>query len=208
MVQIPVIASVDFYMVAQMSLLLVLALLFAVYTTISRCLRHREKKMKIEKGIVGTLGKGAGSSKWIRSIYIAAALLIASSVAIAIGFLNGDGLSMSGMQFVFCVIPFCVGIAYLIRGILKRRSYIRRLCLNDGVPLESVFPSQKQWIFPLSVGLPLLIYGIAVLTLGTIFHFGNTNLLISVFVASVLGGVFFLYGLLTCIVMRRRKATP
>jgi len=208
MVQIPVIASVDFYMVAQMSLLLVLALLFAVYTTISRCLRHREKKMKIEKGIVGTRGKGAGSSKWIRSIYIAAALLIASSVAIAIGFLNGDGLSMSGMQFVFCVIPFCVGIAYLIRGILKRKSYIRRLFLNEGVPLESVFPSQKQWIFPLSVGLPLLIYGIAVLTLGTIFHFGNTNLLISVFVASVLGGVFFLYGLLTCIVMRRRKATP
>jgi len=208
MVQTPVIASIDFYMVAQMSLVLVLALLFAVYKTISRCLRHREKKMKIEKGIVGTQGKGAGSSKWIRSIYIAAALLIASSVSIAIGFLNGDGLSMSGMQFVFCVIPFCVGISYLIRGILKRKSYIRRLCLNDGVPLETVYPPQKQWIFPLSLGLPLLIYGIAVLTLGLVYNFGDTILLISVLVASVLGGVFFLYGLLMYIVMSRRKATP
>jgi hypothetical protein len=208
MVQTPVIASIDFYMVAQLSFVLVLALLFAVYKTISRCLRHREKKMKIEKGIVGTQGKGAGCVKWIRSFYIAVPLLIASSVSIAMVVFNEGGLSLDGMQFVFCVIPFCVGIAYLIRGILKRKSYIRRLCLNEGVPLESVFPPQKQWIFPLSVGLPLLIYGIALLALGTIFHFGNTNLLISVFVACVLGGMFFLYGLLTCIVMRRRKATP
>lgn len=206
MVQIPVIAAIDFDIITQFSFFLVIVLLFAFYKTISRCLKHREKKMKIEKGIVSTRGKGAGSSKWIRSIYIAAALLIASSVAIAIGFLNGDGLSMSGMQFVFCVIPFCVGISYLIRGILKRKSYIRRLCLNDGVPLETVYPPQKQWILPLSLGLPLLISGITVLTLGIIYQFGGTILGISVLVASVLGGMFFLYGLMMLIVMRRRKA--
>ena len=208
MVQTPVIAAIDIYLIAQFSFFLVIALLFAVYKTISRCMRHREKKMKIEKGIVGTQGKDASSAKWIRSIYIAAPLLIASSVSIAIVFLNGGGLSLSGMQFVFCVMPFCVGIAYLIRGILKRKSYIRRLCLNNGVPLERVFPPQKQWIFPLSVGLPLLIYGITLLTLGIVYHFSGTILLTSVLVASVLGGMFFLYGLLTYIVMGRRKATP
>lgn len=86
MVQTPVIAAIDFYMVSQLSFFLVLALLFTIYKTISRRLRHREVKMKIEKGIVGTRGKGAGSSKWIRSIYIAALLLIASSVSIAMVF--------------------------------------------------------------------------------------------------------------------------
>ncbi len=206
MVQTPVIAAIDFYMITQISFFLVIALLFAVYKTISRCLRHREKKMKIEKGIVGTQGKDASSAKWIRSIYIAAPLLIASSVSIAIVFLNEGGLSLSGMQFVFCVMPFCVGIAYLIRGILKRKSYIRRLCLNNGVPFETVYPPQKQWIFPLSLGLPLLIYGVTLLTLGIVYNFGDTILLISVLVASVLGGMFFLYGLLMFIVMSRRKA--
>lgn len=208
MVQTPVIAAIDFYMVTQLTFFLVIALLFAFYKTFSRCLRHREKKMKIEKGIVGTQDKGASSAKWIRSIYIAASLLIASSVSIAIVFFNEGGMSLSGMQFVFCVIPFCVGIAYLIRGILKRKSYIRKLCLNNGVPFETVYPPQKQWIFPLSLGLPLLIYGVTLLTLGIVYNFGDTILLISVLVASVLGGMFFLYGLLTYIVMGRRKATP
>lgn len=208
MVQTPVIAAIDFYMVTQLTFFLVIVLLFAIYKTISRCLRHREKKMKIEKGIVGTQGKDASSAKWIRSIYIAASLLIASSVSIAIVFFNEGGLSLNGMQFVFCVIPFCVGVSYLIRGILKRKSYIRRLCLNNGVPLETVYPPQKQWIFPLSLGLPLLIYGVTVLTLGIVYSFGGTILLISVLVASVLGGMFFLYGLLMFIVMGRRKATP
>ena len=208
MVQTPLIAAIDIYLIAQFTFFLALAFLFAVYKTISRHLRHREKKMKIEKGVVGTQGKGASSAKWIRSIYIAASLLIASSISIALVFLNEGSLSLNGMQFVFCVMPFCVGIAYLIRGILKRKSYIRRLCLNNGVPFERVFPPEKQWIFPLSVGLPLLIYGLTVLTLGTVYNFSGTILLISVLVASVLGGMFFLYGLLTYIVMSRRKTTP
>jgi len=208
MVQTPVIAAIDFDLFAQFSFFLVIALLFAVYKTISRCLRHREKKMKIEKGIVGTQGKGASSSKWIRSIYIAASLLIASSVSIAIVFFNEGGLSLNGMQFVFCVMPFCVGIAYLIRGILKRKIYIRKLCLDNGMPLEAFYPPQKQWIFPLSLGLPLLIYGVTLLTLGIVYNFSGTILLISVLVAGVLGGMFVLYGLLTYIVMGRRKATP
>jgi len=208
MVQTPVIAAIDIYLIAQFTFFLVLALLFAVYKTISRCLRHREKKMKIEKGIVGTQGKGASSAKWIRSIYIAASLLIASSVSIAIVFFNEGGLSLNGMQFVFCVMPFCVGIAYLIRGILKRKIYIRKLCLDNGMPLEAFYPPQKQWIFPLSVGLPLLIYGVTVLTLGIVYNLNSPILGISTLVASVLGGMFFLYGLLTYIVMGRRKATP
>lgn len=102
--------------------------------------------------------------------------------------------------------PFCVGIAYLIRGILKRKSYIRRLCLNNGVPLETVYPPQKQWIFPLSLGLPLLIYGVTLLTLGIVYNLNSPILGISTLVASVLGGMFFLYGLLMFIVMSRRKA--
>ena len=188
----------------QLTFFLVIVLLFAVYKTISRCLRHREKKMKIEKGIVGTQGKDASSAKWIRSIYLAASLLLASSVVVAIVFLKEGDLSTQ--HFVFGVLPFCVGLSYLIRGILKRKSYIRRLCLNNGVPLETVYPPQKQWIFPLSLGLPLLIYGLTLLTLGIVYNFGDTILLISVLVASVLGGMFFLYGLLMFIVMSRRKA--
>lgn len=206
MVQTPVIAAIDFYMITQVSFFLVIVLLFAIYKTISRCLRHREKKMKIEKGIVGTQGKDASSAKWIRSIYMAASLLLASSVFVAIVFLREGDLSTQ--LFAFGVLPFCVGVSYLIRGILKRKSYIRRLCLNNGVPLETVYSPQKQWIFPLSLGLPLLIYGVTVLTLGIVYNFGDTILLISVLVASVLGGMFFLYGLLTYIVMGRRKATP
>ncbi len=204
MVQTPVIAAIDFYMITQLTFFLVIALLFAFYKTFSRCLRHREKKMKIEKGIVGTQGKDASSAKWIRSIYMAASLLLASSVFVAIVFLEEWGLS--AQFFVFGVLPFCVGLSYLIRGILKRKSYIRRLCLNNGVPLETVYPPQKQWIFPLSLGLPLLIYGVTLLTLGIVYNFGDTILLISVLVASVLGGMFFLYGLLMFIVMSRRKA--
>lgn len=189
----------------QLTFFLVIVLLFAVYKTISRCLRHRERKMKIEKGIVGTQGKDASSAKWIRSIYMAASLLLASSVFVAIVFLKEGDLSTQ--HFVFGVLPFCVGVSYLIRGILKRKSYIRRLCLNNGVPLETVYPPQKQWIFPLSLGLPLLIYGVTVLTLGIVYSFGGTILLgISTLVASVLGGMFFLYGLLMFIVMSRRKA--
>jgi len=207
MVQTSVIAAIDFHLVSQLSFFLVLALLFTIYKTISRRLRHREIEMKIEKGIVGTRGKGAGSSKWIRSIYMAAFLLLASSVLVAIVFLRGGDLSTQ--FFIFGVLPFCVGVAYLIRGILKRKSYIRRLCLNNGVPIERVYPPQKQWIFPLSLGLPLLIYGITVLTLGIVYNlFSGPILGISTLVAIVLGGMFVLYGLLMFIVMSRRKATP
>jgi len=205
MVQTHVIAAIDFSLIAQFIFFLVIALLFAVYKTISRCLRHREKKMKIEKGIVDTKGKDASSAKWIRSIYMAASLLLASSVFVAIVFSKGWDLIQ---LFVFGVLPFCVGISYLIRGILKRKSYIRRLCLNNGVPLETVYPPQKQWIFPLSLGLPLLIYGVTLLTLGIVYNLNSKILGISVLVASVLGGMFFLYGLLTYIVMSRRKSTP
>ena len=205
MVQTSVIAAIDFHLVSQLSFFLVLALLFTIYKTISRRLRHREIEMKIEKGIVGTRGKGAGSSKWIRSIYMAAFLLLASSVLVAIVFLRGGDLSTQ--FFIFGVLPFCVGVAYLIRGILKRKSYIRRLCLNNGVPIERVYPPQKQWIFPLSLGLPLLIYGITVLTLGIVYNlFSGPILGISTLVAIVLGGMFVLYGLLMFIVMSRRKA--
>ena len=207
MVQTSVIAAIDFHLVSQLSFFLVLALLFTIYKTISRRLRHREIEMKIEKGIVGTRGKGAGSSKWIRSIYMAAFLLLASSVLVAIVFLRGGDLSTQ--FFIFGVLPFCVGVAYLIRGILKRKSYIRRLCLNNGVPIERVYPPQKQWIFPLSLGLPLLIYGITVLTLGIVYNlFSGPILGISTLVAIVLGGMFVLYGLLMFIVMSRRKAAP
>jgi len=80
--------------------------------------------------------------------------------------------------------------------------------LNNGVPFERVFPPQKQWIFPLSVGLPLLIYGVTVLTLGIVYNLNSPILGISTLVANVLGGMFFLYGLLMFIVMSRRKAAP
>jgi hypothetical protein len=116
-------------------------------------------------------------------------------------------LSNFGPLFLFGVLPFCAGIAYLIRGILKRKSYLRKLALNNGIPFEVICPPQQQWILPIALGLSLLIYTGVIIALYIIMGpSGNRIVDLSMIVAFILGGMFFLYGLLMCIVVSRNKA--
>jgi hypothetical protein len=210
MLPIPVIAEVQFrsYEIMNLALILVPTFLFAVYKLVSRCLRHRVKKLKIEKGIVSTRSKSHGGAKWIRSIYTAIFLLLASGAfgaywIICEGFGSPNPLSPLSL---FGVLPFCAGIACLIRGILKRKSYLRKLALNNGMPFEVICPPQKHWVLPIAMGLPLLIYAGVVLAICIASNSGGVKLGISIIVAGILGGMFFLYGLLMCIVVSRNKA--
>ncbi len=208
MLSIPVVAEIQFrsYEIMNLALILIPTFLFAVYKLISRCLRHRIKKLKIQKGIVSTRGKNHGGAKWIRSIYTAIPLLLASGAFgwYLIKFQNG--LNNPSPLIFFGLLPFCTGIAYLIRGILKRKSYLRKLALNNGVPFEVIYPPQKHWVLPIAMGLPLLIYAGVVLAICIASNGGGVKLGISIIVAGILGGMFFLYGLLMCIVVSRNKA--
>jgi len=209
MLPIPVVAEIQFrsYEISQLALILVPTFLFAVYKLISRCLRHRIKKLKIQKGIVSTRGKNHGGAKWIRSIYTAVGLLLASGAFgwYLIKFQNG--LNNPSPLIFFGLLPFCAGIAYLIRGILKRKSYLKKLALNNGMPFEVICPPQKQWILPIALGLSLLIYTGVIIALYIIMGpSGNRIVDLSMIVAFILGGMFFLYGLLMCIVVSRNKA--
>ncbi len=210
MLPIPVIARVQFqsYEISQLALILVPTFLFAVYKLVSRCLRHRIKKLKIKKGIVSTRGKNHGGAKWIRSIYTAAGLLLASGALVwyIVRFQNGFG-GNSG-PFLYLVLPLaCTGIACLIRGILKRKSYLTKLALNNGIPFEVICPPQKHWVLPIALGLPMLIYAGVIIALYIVMGpSGNSILDLSIIVAGILGGMFFLYGLLMCIVVSKNKA--
>ena len=210
MLPIPVIARVQFSSneICMLAIFLIPMFLFAVYKLVSRCLRHRVKKLKIEKGIVSTRSTNHGGAKWIRSIYTAIFLLLASGAfgtywIICEGFGSPNPLSPLSL---FGVLPFCAGIACLIRGILKRKSYFRKLALNNGVPFEVICPPQKHWALPMAMGLPLLIYAGVVFALCIATNSGGVKLGISIIVAGILGGMFFLYGLLMCIVVSRNKA--
>ncbi len=198
--------EVDFLTIAQLAVVLIPTLLFAVYKLISRCLRHRVKKLKIEKGIVSARSKTRGGAKWIRSIYTAVFLLSASGALGAYLIKFQNGLDNIGPFFLCIVLPFCAGIAFLIRGILKRKHYLRKLALNNGIAFEVICPPQKQWILPMAIGLPLLIYAGAMFVFCTENNSGSEELGISIIVAGILGGMFFLYGLLMCIVISRNKA--
>jgi len=209
MLPTPVIAGIQFrsYEIMNLALILIPTFLFAVYKLISRCLRHRVKKLKIEKGIVSVRSKNHGGAKWVRSIYTAVGLLLASG---AFGWyvvkVQGGFGSNSGPFLLFVLPPACTGIAYLIRGILKRKSYLRKLALNNGVPFEVIYPPQKHWVLPMALGLPLLIFTGVMFTLCTIYGGGSTELGIVLMVTGILGGMFSLYGLLMCIVVSRNKA--
>ncbi len=208
MLPIPVIAEIQFesYEISQLAIILIPTFLFAVYKLVSRCLRHRVKKLKIEKGIVSTRSKNHGGAKWVRSIYTAIPLLLASGAFGWYLLKFQNGLNNPSPLILFGVLPFCAGLAYLIRGILKRKSYLRKLALNNGMPFEVICPPQKQWVLPMAMGLPLLIYAGVVFALCIASNGGGVKLGISIIVAGILGGMFFLYGLLMCIVVSKNKA--
>ena len=132
----PVVAEVQFesYEIMNLALILIPTFLFAAYKLVSRCLRHRVKKLKIEKGIVSARSKSHGGAKWVRSIYTAIPLLLASGAFGWYLLKFQNGLDNPSPLILFGLLPFCAGIAYLIRGILKRKSYLRKLAPNNGVP--------------------------------------------------------------------------
>ena len=209
MLSTPVIAGIQFSSsdISQLAVILIPIFLFAFYKLVSRCLRHRVKKLKIQKGIVSARGKNRGGAKWIRSVYTGISLLLASGAFCGYLIKYQGGFNNPAPLLLFGVLPFCTGIAYLIRGILKRKSYLRKLALNNGVPFEVIYPPQKQWVLPIALGLPMLIYAGVIFTLCMIMGAtGSTPLGISIIVAGILGGMFSLYGLLMCIVVSRNKA--
>jgi hypothetical protein len=212
MMNAPVIAGIQFqsYEIMQMSLFLVPILLFAIYKIISRCQRHKIKKLKIEKGIVAGQSKHRGGPVWIRSIYTGTGMLLASGTLTwhMIRFQGGLGNSFQ-MFFLICLPLGCVGIGYLIRGILKRKSYMRKFALGNAIPFEVIYPPQKQWILPLAIGLPLLV----IVGLSPVYfnHFVirfdlDMKLPKLVVVSGILGGILFIYSLLICIVASKNKA--
>ena len=209
MLSTPVIARawVEFYEITQLAVIIIPTFLFAVYKLISRCQRHRVKKLKIEKGIVSARSKSRGGAKWIRSIYTAIFLMLASGPLGVYLVKYQNGLDNIG-PFILCIVlPFCAGIAFLIRGLLRRKHYLRKLALNNGVAFEVICPPQKQWILPMAIGLPLLIYAGAIIALTIIMGpSGYTIIDMSIIPAGILGVMFFLYGVLMCIVIGRNKA--
>ena len=208
MLPMPVIASVlDPSVIFLLAVILIPSFLFAVYKLVSRCLRHRVTKLKIEKGIVSVRSKNHGGAKWVRSIYTAVGLLLASGALVWYTVRFQGGFGRNSTPFILFILPLaCAGIAYLIRGILKRKSYLRKLALNNGIPFEVICPPQKQWILPIALGLPLLIYAGVVFAICIASNSGGDKLAISIMVAGILGGMFFLYGLLMCIVISKNKA--
>ena len=209
MLPTPVIAGIQFESddIITLAVILIPTFLFAVYKLVSRCLRHRVNKLKIEKGIVSARSKNHGGAKWIRSIYTAIGLLLASGALAWYTVRFHGGFGSNGTPFLLLILPLaCAGLAYLIRGILKRKSYLRKLAMNNGMPFEVICPPQQQWILPIALGLPLLIYAGVVFALCIATHSGGDKLAISIIVAGILGGMFFLYGLLMCIVVSKNKA--
>ncbi len=73
------------------------------------------------------------------------------------------------------------------------------------MPFEVICPPQKHWVLPMAMGLPLLIYAGVVFALCIASNGGGVKLGISIIVAGILGGMFFLYGLLMCVVVSRNK---
>jgi hypothetical protein len=203
-----VVAGIRFesYEISQLAFILIPMFLFAVHKLISTCLRHRIKKLKIEKGIVSSRSRNHGGAKWIRSIYTAVALLLAAGAFAWYVIEFQGGFEHNSGPFLMFVLPLsCAGIAYFFRGILKRKSYLRKLALNNGVPFEVVCPPQKHWALPMAIGLPLLIYAGVVFALCIASNSGGEMLGISIIVAGILGGMFFLYGLIMCIVIGRNR---
>jgi hypothetical protein len=208
----PVIAAIQFRsdQIMQLAIFLVPMLLFAIYKIISRCQRHKIKKLKIEKGIVSGRSKHHGGSVWIRSIYTGAGMLLASGTITWYMIRFQGGLEDNFEPFLILCLPFgCVGIGYLIRGILKRKSYMRKFALGNGIPFEVICPPQKQWILPLAIALPLLItVGLSPVYIYNHSNRFNLDMMLPklVLVSGILGSILFIYSVLICIVARKNKA--
>ena len=211
MLPIHLIAGIQFHSneICQLAVVLIPTFLFAVHKLISRCLRHRIKKLKIEKGIVSTRGKNHGGAKWIRSIYTAAGLLAAAGAFAWYIIRFQGGLGENPGPFLMFVLPLsCAGIAYFFRGILKRKAHLRKLALNNGVPFEVICPPQRHWAIPVALGLPLLIAVGVMVTICIIQEYCSDDMGMSMIIAGTIGGILFFYGLLMggAVSRNRRRA--
>lgn len=204
--------AVEFYEVSQLIIVLLPVFLFAIYKTVSKILKHRHALMLLDKGIVPQPQPGPTKPRWIRSLYIGIFLLLISSpflVYFIKNFVMHESIEFP--EYLFSVIPFAAGIAYIIRALLKRKDYIRTLALEHGVPFEEVYTS-RSWIVALALGIPLLGYAVVMILL--CYFFGYADLQWTwpytyehLWVPGVFGGIFTLYGLLAACVTRK-KASP
>lgn len=208
--------KVAFYEIANLLMILVPVLLFASYKIISRLLKHRYAKMVLEKGIVPKPRTGPKKPRWIRSLYIGVFLLLVSSPFlinyITTAIARRDAMEMP--LYLFSVIPFAVGIAYILRGLLKRKDHIRTLALKNAVPFEQVY-APLSWIIALAIGIPLLGYAVVIYLLCFFADFASLswtppfsyeNLPLIVVIP---GGMFTLYGLLmVCFARKTSRPIP
>jgi hypothetical protein len=213
-----ILSTVEFYEISQLLVILLPIVLFAAYKTMSKIIKHRQAKMMLEKGIIPQPRSGTSKSHWIKSLYIGVFLLLASSpflvnyVKTAIA--QRDALEMP--LYLFSIIPFAAGIAYIIRAIFKREDHIRTLALKNGVPFEQVYTS-RSWIAALAIGIPLLGYavviyllcffaGFAALAWTPAYSYEQLPLM-----TGIPGSMFTLYGLIMAFAARKKtssKALP
>jgi len=206
--------SVEFNEIAQLLIFFVPVLLFAIYKIISRVLKHRYAKMVLEKGFVPKPRTGPKKPRWIRSLYIGVFLLLVSSpflinyITTAID--QRDAMEMP--LYLFSVIPFAVGIAYILRGLPKRKDHIRTLALKNAVPFEQVY-APLPWIIALAIGIPLLGYAVVIYLLCFFADFASLPWTPPYsyerlpLIVAIPGGMFTLYGLLT-VCFGRKKSSP
>lgn len=200
--------------IAQLLIILLPVVLFAIYKIISRILKHRHAEMLLEKGFVPKPRSSPKKPRWIRSLYIGIFLMLAASPFL-VNYIyesmsEGDFLQMP--LYLLSVIPFVAGIAYILRGLLKRKDHIRTLALKNGVPFENVYTS-LSWITALALGIPLLGYTVAIYLLcyyadSDSIHwtppFSYAQLPL---ITCIPGGFFTLYGLLTVCFARKKPRT-
>ena len=130
-------AEVAFYEVAELLTILVPILLYAVYKTISRILKYRKEKFLIEKGIIRTRCKHTRGPKWIRSIYMGVFLILASSPFTGYCAFKIIAREDIEPQFYFLgILASAAGIAYLIRGILRRNAWKYELSIRESSPQQ------------------------------------------------------------------------
>jgi len=115
------------------NLMIVLVVFVAVFLPVlfaylKRRLSHKEILAAIEKGIpLAELGAAeSASSTWIKSLTIGIALLIIGVGLACISLYIRIGCGLPGIAaskgFLIAVVPFAVGIAGLIRGLLQRKA--------------------------------------------------------------------------------------
>lgn len=191
-------AEVDLTSILQFAIMVLFIfvpiVLFAWYKFVSNKRRHALKLIRLEKGLAGIPGPDKGP-KWGRSIYLGAFFCIVSAF-FAYGFFGADS-DAAGLAFV---VLLGLGVLFLIRGILKRTSWIKHLALQRGIPFERVFPIKPRralWITNFAAGLPLMLFaGYLFLSMQDVYIFGSNATDYAVLgITFCLGSFFFLRGI-------------